>query len=414
VEPLLPASSYGKIGNADLATSSSVAGNQTAAFVQAPRIRGFDGLRAIAFLLVFVSHKVYFAHADSFGDVGVWLFFALSGFLITRILARSRSEIEDGLATVRGCLGRFYLRRTARIFPPYYLLIGFFVVASFFVSIDYFGTAEKLAYLLYGTNLLIAARSQWIGDFGHFWSLAVEEQFYLVFAPLILLVPRRHTINVCLAMILTGVVTKIVLEIEGASAISIDVNSLINFALIGFGGVVGLNAYRAAPKWLAGGAAQVAVLGVYLALPAAFGTWHHVWPLLGKLSAVLAGLLLFQIFRGQRSWFVIILESAPLRNIGRISYGAYLIHHFLHFSAIGNLLPQLGAGLAPRFIQVIVELAASLMIAGLSWHYLERPIIAWAARVTSRRTEKSADSAAAPEFDAVPAGVDGASRDRGR
>jgi peptidoglycan/LPS O-acetylase OafA/YrhL len=393
LEPVSSASSCGNIGNDGLA-ASSVARNQKAAFVQDRRIRGFDGLRAIAFLLVFASHKLYFGHADSFGDVGVWLFFVLSGFLITRILARSRSEIEDGRATVRSALGGFYLRRTARIFPPYYLLLAFFALASYFVSIDHFGMSQKLAYFLYGTNLLIAARGQWIGgDFGHFWSLAVEEQFYLAFAPLVLLVPSRRTLSGCFAMILMGLATKIMLEIRDDSAISIDVNSLVNFALIAFGGVIGLKANWPASKWLAGGAAQVAVLGLYVALPAAFGTWPHLWPLLGKLSALLVGLLLFQIFQGQQSWFVAILESAPLRNIGRISYGAYLIHHFLHFGVLGNILQHMGAGPTPRYIQVSVELAASLIIAGLSWHFLEKPIIAWAARVTSRRPDQSTDFA---------------------
>jgi peptidoglycan/LPS O-acetylase OafA/YrhL len=347
---------------------------------QPKRIRGFDGLRAIAFLLVFASHKIYFAHADSFGDVGVWLFFVLSGFLIIRILAQERSEIEDGLTTVSDSLSRFYLRRTARIFPPYYLLLGSITLVSLLVPIDYFGGLEKLAYYLYGTNILIASRGQWIGDFGHFWSLAVEEQFYILFAPLVLLVPRRYTMSACLMTILTGVVTKILLEVKGESAVSIDVNSLINFALIGFGGTVGLRAGRPAPKWLAGGAAQAVVLGLFVALPMAFGTWPHVWPLLGKVSGVLVGVLLLQIFQGQQSWFVSILESAPLRSIGRISYGAYLIHHVLHFGMIGTLLPHLGVGLTPRYVQVLVEFAASLIIAGLSWRCLEKPIIAWAAR----------------------------------
>jgi peptidoglycan/LPS O-acetylase OafA/YrhL len=159
------------------------------------------------------------------------------------------------------------------------------------------------------------------------------------------------------------------------------------------GGAIGLNASQPAPKWFICGSAQVAVLGLYVALPAAFGTWPHLWPLLGRLSAILVGVVLLQIFQGQRSWFVATLEGFPLRNIGRISYGAYLIHHFLHFSVIENLLQHSGAGTTPRPIQVLVELAASLLFAAVSWRYVEKPIVAWAARVTSRRTDQSAGSA---------------------
>jgi peptidoglycan/LPS O-acetylase OafA/YrhL len=360
--------------------------------IEAGRIRGFDGLRAIAFLLVFISHKIHFAQGDSIGSAGVWLFFVLSGFLITRILANSRTDIERGTATVSSSLWRFYLRRTARIFPPYYLLLAFFFVASFFVTIDHFWGAEKLAYLLYATNFLIAARNSWVGDFGHFWSLAVEEQFYLVFAPIVLLAPRKHTISVCIAIIATGLATKITLEARGAPEVPIDVNSLINFTLLGFGGVIGLMGRPPASKLLIGGGAQVAVLSLYLALPAVFGTWPLVWPLLGKLSAVLVGILLFQIFHGQQSWLVTALESSPLRKIGRISYGAYLIHPFLHYSAIEDLLRRFDVGVAaPRPAQVLAELAATLILAGTSWYFLERPIIAWAARFGGHKPSSPAN-----------------------
>src|ERR1700677_2859176 len=123
---------YGSAGfNGVTANSGPAAGERVG------RIRGFDGLRAIAFLLVFVSHKVYFAHATCVGDIGVWLFFVLSGFLITTILARSRCEIEEGCSSIYGSLWRFYLRRVARIFPTYYLLLALVAVISIAIPIDY-------------------------------------------------------------------------------------------------------------------------------------------------------------------------------------------------------------------------------------------------------------------------------------
>jgi peptidoglycan/LPS O-acetylase OafA/YrhL len=199
--------------------------------------------------------------------------------------------------------------------------------------------------------------------------------------------------SVCLGFISAGIVTKIALEAAHASAVSIDVNSLINFALLGFGGVIGLSADRPASKWFIGGAAQVAVFCFYLALPAVFGMRHHLWALLGKLGAVLVGILLFQIFHGQQSWFVTALQVSPIRKIGRISYGAYLIHPFIYFSTIENLLRYIGVEItASRSVQVLAELTISLMLAGLSWRYLERPIIAWAARVTRHRSSTCASS----------------------
>jgi len=345
------------------------------------RIRGFDGLRAVAFLMVFVSHKIHFAHAGSFGDAGVWLFFVLSGFLITRILANFRSDIESRRATITSSLGRFYLRRTARIFPPYYLILAFFLVLSNFVVIDYFGRSEKFAYLFFLTNILVAVRNHWIGNFGHLWTLAVEEQFYLMFAPIVLLTPRKHTITICFAIIAVGLTTKILLEMANAPRDSIDVNSLVNFALLGFGGVIGLTVNRASTSWFSGGNVQAAVLCLYLALPAAFGTWPLLWPLLGKLSALVVGILLFLIFHNQKSWLVNILESGPLRNIGRVSYGAYLIHEFIHVSRFADFFQPFGVDIVvPRLLQVPTEFAITLIFAAASWRFLEKPIIEYAHR----------------------------------
>jgi len=349
------------------------------------RIRGFDGLRAIAFLLVFISHKIFFWHATAVGSAGVWLFFVLSGFLITRILAREREEIERGLATFRGSLGRFYLRRTARIFPAYYLVLAGVSVVSLIVPVSYFGTWEKIAYFFYGTNFLVGARAAWVGVFGHFWSLAIEEQYYILFAPLALLVPRRHLLGCCLAIIAVGLVIKILLQASGVQQISIDVSSPVNFVLLAFGGVVGLMSQRRVPEALTGGVMQAGTLGLFLMLPLALGTVWWVWPILDLLCGVTVGVLLFQIFQGQRSWVVAILESAPFRSIGRISYGAYLIHPLIHLSAAEDLALSLGLdNKAATATRVLAEFVMTLLVAGLSWHILEKPVISWARRVTGR------------------------------
>ena len=107
---------------------------------------------------------------------------------------------------------------------------------------------------------------------------------------------------------------------------------------------------RRSLRWLSSGAAQLAVLCLYLALPAAFGARAEIWPLLGKLSALLVGILLYQIFNGQRSPLVAVLESPPFRYVGRISYGAYLVHHFVHFDWIEDMLRNFSIGVSfPEF-----------------------------------------------------------------
>jgi peptidoglycan/LPS O-acetylase OafA/YrhL len=348
------------------------------------RILGFDGLRAIAFLMVFVSHKWEWNWwASPLGDIGVWLFFVLSGFLITRILAASRSEIESGATTFFAALGRFYARRTVRIFPIYYLILALIGAASLFVAIDCFGPAEITAYWLYATNILIGERSAWVGDFGHLWSLAVEEQFYLLFAPLLLLAPRKLSGFVCLAFVAFGVAVKVDMEQAGATRVAIDVNSFINFALLGVGGLIGLAVEgRRWSRSALPGLAQAAVLAVYAALPFLFARDAQAWLIYAKISGLLAALLLTLVFVAQSSWFVRLLHAWPLRALGRISYGAYLIHHFVHWSDLSDRLREMGLP-APDLshtVAAFAELAITIVLASLSWRLFEEPILRWTHR----------------------------------
>jgi peptidoglycan/LPS O-acetylase OafA/YrhL len=348
------------------------------------RILGFDGLRAIAFTLVFLSHKITFAYADPYGTMGVSLFFVLSGFLITRILASARDEVEAGRSTLLWGLGRFYWRRTARIFPPYYALLALIGLISLLTPIENFWRYEKLAYAFYATNILVAYRGHWIGDFGHFWSLAVEEQFYLLFAPLVLLVPRRHTLKVCAAVIATGIAVQIALEMSAAAPLAIGVNSFVNFILLGYGGMIGLSARRRLPAQLASGTAQLAVLAFFVALPALVTLSPDDWSRFATIPALLAGPLLLQIYQGQSSWFVGVLNSPALRGIGRISYGAYLIHPFIHAAPMLEVLASHGIEVSlPWSAATALEYAITIAIAAASWHYLEKPIVEWAARSTA-------------------------------
>jgi len=112
------------------------------------RIRGFDGLRALAFLMVFVSHKMPTVRTDAVGTAGVWLFFVLSGFLITRILARFRERIETGSESVSGGLSAFYLSRTARIMPVYYAFLAVLSVLSQLGHIELGEKGRQLSYWL--------------------------------------------------------------------------------------------------------------------------------------------------------------------------------------------------------------------------------------------------------------------------
>lgn len=342
------------------------------------RILGFDGLRAIGFLLVFFSHKLPTARDEFYGEIGVWLFFILSGFLITRILVESREMAErTGFASPGRLLANFYIRRAGRIFPVYYMLLAALTLASVVVPMENFTTHSRIFYWTYLTNFYLAEHG-WAGHFSHLWSLAVEEQYYLIFAPLVLFLPRGAAMASCILFILVGILAQIWLATRGADVVALTVNSATGFALFGIGGIAGLLANRRMPAWSVASWLSLAVLACYLLLPLAVEE-HRTWLIWGRLSCVLVALLLVQIAQNQTGLFTRCLEIAPLRSLGIISYGAYLFHNFIHLDVIERAAMDLGVQAGPSAaLRVLAELALTIVLSAMSWRWFEKPIRNWA------------------------------------
>lgn len=175
------------------------------------RIPTLDGLRALSIGMVFLSHHfLAYPAIDALGQMGVRIFFILSGFLITVLLMKERAE--TGTVSLR----QFYLRRTLRIFPPcyaYIFVVGLLALAG---KIHEIGMADFVHALSYTVNY--APKTHWVLQ--HLWSLGVEEQFYLLW-PLafVLLSPKNGTrlLIVCLAgvpLVRLGVVSGLIPSIN--------------------------------------------------------------------------------------------------------------------------------------------------------------------------------------------------------
>lgn len=168
-----------------------------------------DGLRCFAILFVMVAHWIAWDTNNILiknipWSHGVILFFVLSGYLISNILFELKEKIDAGLTTRLQALKTFYYRRFLRIFPIYYLLI------FYLFYINYENTREIFPWLVtYTSNILECKTGDYVGNFNHFWSLAVEEQFYIIWPFLILFVKQNKLMRLILGFMLISFISRL-------------------------------------------------------------------------------------------------------------------------------------------------------------------------------------------------------------
>ena len=328
-----------------------------------------DSVRFFAFFGVFLFHA--YRERFAYGEFGVFLFFALSGFLITRILVKNETgRLGDDLRV-------FYLRRTLRIFPLYYGVL--FVLLFFTQKLNNSETGEGVAwwYFLYLHNVYSFVFDVSTGPTTHFWSLCVEEQFYVLFPLALLLAPKRRRFAMLVALIVASIATRIGLDallpdrkVGAGALLPVAGEYLLWGALFGLIDVrLGTRRVRTTALFVLGvvlhGSAVVDQLN--FGLLASSGLEHAYQTLHG----IGFSLIVFSLWRMPANRLVGLLSVEPLVYLGRISYGLYVYHNFLY----GTKDALLGAcpWLAP-VPEVAVALAATVAVSVLSWHLFEGPI----------------------------------------
>jgi peptidoglycan/LPS O-acetylase OafA/YrhL len=330
-----------------------------------------DGLRAIAAGAVLVQHSLP-VPGFSTGQAGVKLFFVLSGFLITGILVRERERAQaQGSSTAR-VMTVFYGRRFLRIFPLYYaalLLAVLFQLPNIARCLPW--------HLAYGMNYLVAYQ----GDFStglalpHFWSLGVEEQFYLLWPSLVLLVPRRWLTSLLVALTVVGPLSRLLLLLLTQNVVTADVITPSCLDSLGLGGLLAVLWHcgtaaawrRFARLCLAAGLVSILVLRV------APVVWKGYTARLVFEDTALSLVFVWLVagaaagFRGPGR----LLGSRPLVYLGSISYGIYVYQ-----GVVPKLLEALGCTL-PRYPSVgalILLPILTIPVAIVSWHVFEKPL----------------------------------------
>jgi peptidoglycan/LPS O-acetylase OafA/YrhL len=350
-------------------------------------VPALDGIRAIAVLWVLAFHFCSSDYAQAgpvlrivvdviqLGWIGVILFFSLSGFLITGILVDSRTDHRF--------FQRFYMRRTLRIFPLYYGVLFLLFALSGPLQIDWFHRAW--VYLIYGQNYLAAGYDIPSSPYlllRHFWTLAIEEQFYLVWPFLVYFIRDRRWLIATAALLASGAVWLRYAapawgfnqsQVRGWTPAMLDSLLLGAIAAIVLRTRLREQMLRVAPVSLT--LAVAAFLLLLRSRPSV--AWEtdrpiFVWGIL-ILSLAATSVVLCAMREG--SIVARLCSLRGMRFLGKYSYGIYMLHYFLLEPsipvrrAIFSVVHSKAAAVA---LSAILMSALSVLIAYASFHLFEK------------------------------------------
>ncbi len=336
-----------------------------------------DSLRTLAFCSVAYSH--WMPREYQFGlpfGMGVQLFFVLSGFLITGILLDYQRTVESSEHLTKADAFRvFYVRRCLRIWPLFYVTIG----VSALLGIEpirrswpwHVGYFSNFYYYLSGS----------IDPFRHFWSLAVEEQFYLFWPAVLFLLPRTAVLRLAFALIILAPLFRMIAAASGQRA---NYLPLACFDSLGSGAFLAywfrhpseLAWWNKYPRWPW---ALAWVCSVVLLFVLRSQGWRNAWVIsLGHTLVVFFfAWLVYRCAAGSTGIFRWLLNHPLLIFLGQISYGLYVFHNLLTELELGPLfrylsLPETWADLL--VVRLFFQGGFTLLLALASWYCMERPI----------------------------------------
>lgn len=375
--------------------------------VDAGRVVTLDGLRGLAVAVVVVHNAAWigtkaptlaakvFGSMAAAGWVGVQLFFVLSGFLITSILLNSRSSPEY--------FRSFYLRRTLRIFPLYYVVLAATVMVAALLA-TYQSSASSIirnqwAYWLYVSN--------WTEPFGidikilsHVWSLAVEEQFYLIWPVVVWLLGARRLGWLSLVLVIAGPAIRFALHKSGLPSAALYAFTIARWDALAAGALLAVSLnndalatrlYRRLP--------ELSLLALTLLLTLALhqrGFHESELPiqifgqtLIAACSALLVAWAL-RITPATTTLRFRVLGTGILPDLGRYSYAIYLLHYPIHRGLQPLLKSWVNRTDDSVYLLHVVAYCLLIFVLGyaaarVSWVVIERPFLLLKERLAPRR-----------------------------
>lgn len=337
-----------------------------------------DGLRFFAVLGVMFAHwlqwDMYNPYIKSFPFVhGVLLFFVLSGFLITRIILKHKMNTVPEPGSNTRFLKSFYIRRALRIFPIYYGLL------LLLLYLDFDKIKELSPWLFtYTINIFQTVKCEYIGNFNHLWSLSVEEQFYLLWPFLLLLIPQRRILLFIVATIALSVLCKVGFFMFTDNWMAHGIFTVTSMHALGLGALLAwlmVNKHRFLeklnnPLWL------YVVGALYLAsvvlLRMKFLWYEQIID--DFFFAILSVFIIHRAatgsFRFLPKW---VLENPVVMYGGKISYGMYLYHLFIP-PLFFYYAPKIGLGISNKYTFFLALCCITYVLAHFSWVLIEKPL----------------------------------------
>ena len=357
-------------------------------------IPGLDGLRAIAFLLVYGFHTDYL----EFGWIGVQLFFVLSGFLITSILVKMKQNLS-----ARDYFAKFYGRRLLRIFPLYYFYLLLMLCLTVFLLFEGYKPGmmklfqTQLPFALgYIYNFHYASAGyRHLYFLVHFWSLSVEEQFYIFWPLLIILTPEKARKWFFIGIIFLAPLFRVLAVIAYNHSFLSVLNAMPPMGIypltLNHIDAFGLGAFIACysiPR------AKVQVIGLTLFLPLIAFFWQYLASgtveslrSLGFQFIMPVGYQFIWGYSALNYYFAVLifavaregflnnfLENRILKYLGTISYGLYVYHNGVIWFA-GRIRDLGVGGQLAKPLTAILAFIVTLILAALTYKYIEKPFL---------------------------------------
>lgn len=351
------------------------------------------------------AEGVYY-HLLHVGWCGVDLFFVLSGFLITGVLLDARGQAHF--------FRNFYARRTLRIFPLYYGILGGLALLTVLWpgSPLWAGFARDQGwYWSYCQNWMVALYHRpAMGSLSHFWSLAIEEQFYAFWPLLVFLAAGRGLVRLCVALAVLSLLARCVMTACHASTDAVFMATFTRLDGLSLGAMVCVLGRQVDGRaWLsrvcrpAAVACACGLAGLFV-IRNGMSEYDWVFQTAGyTLLAVMFAATVGAIVGRPQGFVGRVMAWRPLRLLGKISYGVYVFHLPINAAMIRLWRPEWKRhGVLNPLLFLAVSMAAAVTVATLSWLLYERHFLRLKERFSSRK--KMAPAANIPAEQATFAG----------